>query len=33
MRDALAGFDRPVTVISESPDKASTREIQLILGA
>src|SRR3954452_886530 len=33
MRDALAGFDRPVTVISESPDEASTRAIQLILDA
>ena len=33
MRAALAAFDRPVTVISESPDEASTREIQLILGA
>jgi endonuclease IV len=33
MRDALAGFDRPVTIISESPDEASTHEIQLILGA
>jgi deoxyribonuclease IV len=32
MRDALAGFERPVTVISESPDEASTRKIQLILG-
>jgi deoxyribonuclease-4 len=33
MRDALAQFDRPVTVISESPTEASTREIQIILGA
>ncbi len=33
MRDALASFKRPVTVISESPDEASTREIQSILGA
>ena len=32
MRDALATFERPVTVISESPDEASTRTIQLILG-
>jgi deoxyribonuclease-4 len=33
MRDALAQFDRPVTVISESPTEESTREIQIILGA
>ncbi len=33
MRDALAEFERPVTVISESPDESSTREIQTILGA
>jgi endonuclease IV len=33
MRDALAAFERPVTVISESPDESSTREIQSILGA
>ena len=33
MRDALARFERPATVISESPDEASTREIQIILGA
>ena len=33
MRDALAAFERPATVISESPDEASTREIQSILGA
>jgi deoxyribonuclease-4 len=32
MRDALAQFERPVTVISESPDEDSTREIQSILG-
>ena len=31
MRDALARFERPVTVISESPDEASTRTIQLVL--
>jgi deoxyribonuclease IV len=31
MRDALARFERPVTVISESPDEASTRAIQLVL--
>ena len=33
MRDALAGFDRPVTVISESPDEASTARSSSILGA
>jgi deoxyribonuclease-4 len=33
MRDALAGFERPATVISESPDEASTRAIQTVLGA
>jgi deoxyribonuclease-4 len=33
LRDALASFERPVTVISESPDESSTREIQIILGA
>jgi deoxyribonuclease-4 len=33
LRAALAQFERPVTVISESPDEASTREIQIILGA
>jgi deoxyribonuclease IV len=33
MRDALGRFERPATVISESPDESSTREIQLILGA
>ena len=33
LRDALARFDRPVTVISESPDEASTRAIQLVLEA
>jgi deoxyribonuclease-4 len=32
MRDALAQFERPVTVISEAPDAASTRAIQAILG-
>ncbi len=31
MRDALARFERPATVISESPDEASTRAIQLVL--
>lgn len=33
MRDALARFERPVTVISESPDEGSTREIQQVLEA
>jgi len=33
LRDALARFDRPATVISESPDAASTDAIKLILGA
>ena len=33
MRDALARFERPATVISESPDEASTRAIQLVLEA
>jgi deoxyribonuclease IV len=33
MRDALARFERPATVISESPDESSTRAIQEILGA
>jgi deoxyribonuclease-4 len=31
MRDALARFERPATVISESPDEESTRAIQLVL--
>src|SRR5947209_5729485 len=31
LRDALAGFDRPATVISESPDAASTRLIADVL--
>ena len=33
LRDALAQFDRPATVISESPDVASTQTIKEILGA
>jgi deoxyribonuclease-4 len=33
LRDALAQFERPVTVISESPDEGSTRAIQRVLEA
>ena len=33
LRDALARFDRPATVISESPDTASTQAIRAILEA
>jgi deoxyribonuclease-4 len=33
LRDALAGFERPATVISESPDAASTQAIGAVLGA
>jgi deoxyribonuclease-4 len=33
MRDALARFERPATVISESPTAASTDTIKAILGA
>jgi deoxyribonuclease-4 len=33
LRDALAGFDRPATVISESPDEESTQAIRAILTA
>jgi len=33
LRGALERFDRPATVISESPDAASTDAIKLILGA
>ncbi|HEX5449095.1 MAG TPA: TIM barrel protein [Gaiellaceae bacterium] len=33
LRDALAQFDRPATVISESPDVESTEAIKGILGA
>jgi deoxyribonuclease-4 len=31
LRDALAGFDRPATVISESPDEPSTQTIGAVL--
>jgi len=31
LRDALARFERPATVISESPDEGSTRAIQRVL--
>lgn len=31
LRDALSGFDRPATVISESPDEASSQAIRAIL--
>ena len=33
LRDALARFDRPATVISESPDEASSNAIQAVLYA
>jgi len=33
LRDALQRFERPATVISESPDEASTRTIGTVLGA
>jgi deoxyribonuclease-4 len=33
LRDALARFHRPATIISESPDAASTDAIKTILGA
>jgi deoxyribonuclease-4 len=33
LRDALARFDRPATVISESPDEASTQAIRAVLEA
>jgi endonuclease IV len=32
LRDALAHFERPATVISESPDAASTQAIGAVLG-
>ena len=32
LRDALARFERPATVISESPDEASTQAIRAVLG-
>jgi deoxyribonuclease-4 len=31
LRDALAGFERPATVISESPDEASSQAIRSVL--
>ena len=31
LRDALAGFDRPATVISESPDERSSQAIRAVL--
>jgi endonuclease IV len=31
LRDALARFDRPATVISESPDAESTQAIGIVL--
>jgi hypothetical protein len=31
LRDALAQFDRPATIISESPDEASSQTIRAIL--
>jgi len=31
LRDALAGFERPATVISESPDEESTQMIRAAL--
>jgi deoxyribonuclease-4 len=33
LAEALAGFSRPATVISESPDPESTEAIRLVLGA
>ena len=33
LRDALARFDRPATVISESPDEASTQAVKAALNA
>jgi deoxyribonuclease-4 len=33
LRDALARFERPATVISESPDESSTQAIKAALGA
>jgi deoxyribonuclease-4 len=32
LRDALAGFERPATVISESPDEESSQAIKAVLG-
>ncbi len=31
LRDALVGFERPATVISEAPDEASTQAISAVL--
>ena len=31
LREALAGFDRPATVVSESPDEASSQMIRTAL--
>jgi endonuclease IV len=31
LRDALAAFDRPATVISESPDETSSQAIRAVL--
>src|SRR5947208_9459892 len=33
LREALARFERPATVISESPDEASSQAIRAVLGA
>ena len=33
LREALAAFERPATVISESPDEASTQAIRAALAA
>ena len=33
LREALEGFTRPATVISESPDEASSQAIRAVLGA
>jgi endonuclease IV len=33
LRDALARFDRPATVISESPDEASSQAIRAVLAS
>ena len=33
LREALAGFDRPATVISESPDESSSQAIRAVLSA
>src|SRR5262245_51127663 len=31
LHDALAGFERPATIVSESPDEASTKAIRAVL--